>query len=321
MEDRNYKKLELMALKIRRDVVSMLYHRGYGHIGGSLSLVEAYTMLYGKHAHVRPQDPLWKDRDRIVLSKGHAGPVMYSTLAECGFFPKEWLFTLNDGGTRLPSHTDRLKTPGVDATTGSLGQGTSEAVGIACALKKLGSSSHVFLFVGDGELNEGQCWEAFQFLAAHRMDNVIVFIDDNKKQLDGWTRDVLYPFDYAEKMKAFGFYTQKVNGQDLRALDTAITNACAHTTSANCIVLDTVKGAGVRYFEEAEGNHSMKWGSDEIVEATKAALVELDQKISALAYELNGASASCPCSDEGETSAFAVTALIEKESAQERSDA
>lgn len=321
MEDRNYKKLELMALKIRRDVVSMLYHRGYGHIGGSLSLVEAFTMLYGKHARVRPDDPTWRDRDRVVLSKGHAGPVMYSTLAECGFFPKEWLFTLNDGGTRLPSHTDRLKTPGVDATTGSLGQGASEAVGIGCALKKLGISSHVFLFVGDGELNEGQCWEAFQFLAAHRMDNVIVFIDDNKKQLDGWTKDVLYPFDYAEKMKAFGFYTQKVNGQDLRALDEAITNAKANTTSANCIVLDTVKGAGVRYFEQAEGNHSMKWGSDEINNATRAALVELDQKIAACAFELAGQSAACACSDEVNRDACAVTALIEQETAQERSDA
>ena len=134
MEEKELKNVKLLAAKVRRDVLSMLQHRGYGHVGGSLSLVEAYAVLYGKQLRYDASNPHWDERDRVVLSKGHAGPVMYSTLAECGFFPKEWLNTLNDGGTRLPSHTDRLKTPGVDATTGSLGQGTSEAVGgVFCA--------------------------------------------------------------------------------------------------------------------------------------------------------------------------------------------
>lgn len=282
MEESTHCKVELLAAKIRRDVLAMLYHRGYGHIGGSLSLVEAYAVLYGKHMRYNAQDPHWNLRDRVVLSKGHAGPVMYSTLAECGFFPKEWLFTLNDGGTRLPSHTDRLKTPGVDATTGSLGQGTSEAAGIALGLQKKGIDAYTYMFVGDGELNEGQCWEAFQFIAAHKLSKCIVFIDDNKRQLDGYTKDVLYPFDYAEKMTSFGFYTQKVNGQDITALDDAICAAKRNTSAANCIVLDTVKGAGIPYFENVLMNHAMKWNNDEIKAATKDALEVLDARIAEL---------------------------------------
>lgn len=304
MEDREYKKIKLLATKIRRDVLAMLQHRGYGHIGGSLSLADVYAVLYAKHLRHRPDDPHWEDRDRIVLSKGHAGPVMYSTLAERGFFPKEWLFTLNDGGTRLPSHTDRLKTPGVDATTGSLGQGTSLAAGIAYALKKKHSSCNTYLFVGDGELNEGQCWEAFEFIAAHRLDRCIVFIDDNKKQLDGRTKDILEPFDYVDKMRAFGFYTQKVNGQDIIALDEAITRAKDQHDQANAIVLDTIKGAGVPYFEETEMNHSMKWNNDEINKATDEAIARFDQEIAALAYALEGESLPCACSglDDGKSS-------------------
>ena len=282
MEVSTHCKVELLAAKIRRDVLAMLYHRGYGHIGGSLSLVEAYAVLYGKHMRYNAQDPHWNLRDRVVLSKGHAGPVMYSTLAECGFFPKEWLFTLNDGGTRLPSHTDRLKTPGVDATTGSLGQGTSEAAGIALGLQKKGIDAYTYMFVGDGELNEGQCWEAFQFIAAHKLSKCIVFIDDNKRQLDGYTKDVLYPFDYVEKMTSFGFYTQKVNGQDITALDDAICAAKRNTDAANCIVLDTVKGAGIPYFENVLMNHAMKWNNDEIKAATKDALEVLDARIAEL---------------------------------------
>ena len=279
MEEKQAKEVKLLAAKVRRDILAMLQHRGYGHVGGSLSLVEAYAVLYGKQMRYDPKNPKWEDRDRIVLSKGHAGPVMYSTLAECGFFPTDWLMTLNDGGTRLPSHTDRLKTPGVDATTGSLGQGTSEAAGIAMALAKKGSKSYTYLFVGDGELNEGQCWEAFQFIAAKKLSRCIVFIDDNKRQLDGWTKDVMNPFDIAAKMSAFGFNTQKVNGQDIYAIDEAIDKAKANTETANCIVLDTVKGAGVKYFEETESNHSMKWNNDEINKATDEAIAKLNEEI------------------------------------------
>ena len=273
------KKLELLAAKIRLDVIELLKHRGYGHLGGSMSIVELMAVLYGKVLHVDPANPQMEDRDMVVLSKGHSGPAWYSALAERGFFPKEWLMTLNDGGTKLPSHPDRSKTPGVDMTTGSLGQGTSSAAGIALGQKMKGQKRFTYMIVGDGELNEGQCWEAFQFVAAKKLNNCIVIIDDNKRQLDGYTKDVLYPFDYVKKMEAFGFYTQKVKGDDIEAIAEAIEKAQANKESANCIVLDSIKGQGVKYFEELKSNHSVKFNNDEINKAADDAMADLKEFI------------------------------------------
>ncbi|MBE6126135.1 MAG: transketolase [Erysipelotrichaceae bacterium] len=273
------KKLELLAAKIRLDVIELLKHRGYGHLGGSMSIVELMAVLYGKVLHVDPANPQMEDRDMVVLSKGHSGPAWYSALAERGFFPKEWLMTLNDGGTKLPSHPDRSKTPGVDMTTGSLGQGTSSAAGIALGQRLKGQNRFTYMIVGDGELNEGQCWEAFQFVAARKLSNCIVIIDDNKRQLDGYTKDVLYPFDYVKKMEAFGFYTQKVKGDDIEAIAEAIEKAQANKESANCIVLDSIKGQGVKYFEELKSNHSVKFNNDEINKAADDAMAELKEFI------------------------------------------
>lgn len=273
------KKVEILAKKVRYDILDMLQHRGYGHLGGSLSLVELFAVLYGKQMKYDPKNPKWEGRDRVVLSKGHAGPVWYSTLSECGFFDKEKLMTLNDGGTMLPSHPDRTKTPGVDMTTGSLGQGTSTAAGIATALKMKHSDNYVYLIVGDGELNEGQCWEAFQYLANYKMNNCIVIIDDNKRQLDGYTKDVINPFNIEAKMKAFGFNTQTVKGNDLDAIDEAITKAKSVTDSAVCIVLDTIKGQGVKFFEELLDNHSVKFNTEEVNRATDEAKASLKRKL------------------------------------------
>ena len=273
------KKLELLAAKIRLDVIELLKHRGYGHLGGSMSIVELMAVLYGKVLHVDPANPQMEDRDMVVLSKGHSGPAWYSALAERGFFPKEWLMTLNDGGTKLPSHPDRSKTPGVDMTTGSLGQGTSSAAGIALGQRLKGQNRFTYMIVGDGELNEGQCWEAFQFVAAKKLSNCIVIIDDNKRQLDGYTKDVLYPFDYVKKMEAFGFYTQKVKGDDVEAIAEAIEKAQANKESANCIVLDSIKGQGVKYFEELKSNHSVKFNNDEINKAADDAMADLKEFI------------------------------------------
>lgn len=270
MEANKLKELKLLCANVRIDILEMLMKFGQGHLGGSMSCVELFAVLYGKQLNVDPKNPKKEDRDQVVLSKGHAGPVWYSTLAERGFFPKDWLFTLNQGGTLLPSHPDRTKTPGVDMTTGSLGQGTSTAAGIATAMKKRGLNSYTYLIVGDGELNEGQCWEAFQYIANYKLNNCIVIIDDNKRQLDGYTKDVINPFSYQEKMKAFGFYTLTAKGDDLEAIDDTINKLKEVKDSAVCMVLDSVKGQGVKFFEELLSNHSVKFNEEYTNEANKA---------------------------------------------------
>ena len=279
ISEQEYHELERLAAKIRLDTLCSIKKMGQGHLGGSFSIVELLAVLYGKQLRVNPQDPQWADRDRLVLSKGHAGAALYSALANTGYFDRSWLWTINEGGTRLPSHPDRWKTPGVDATTGSLGQGTSMAAGIATGLRLAGKDNFVYLIVGDGELNEGQCWEAFQYIAHFKLNHCIVIIDDNKKQLDGPTKDILDPFDIQQKMTAFGFYTEKVPGADMQAIDEAIERCKAIEDQAVCIVLDSVKGQGVPFFEELDANHSVKFITDEINQAAEAAIKELTIKI------------------------------------------
>lgn len=271
-------KMKLLAAKIRLDILKMLEHRGYGHMGGSLSIVEILAVLYGKHLRYRPSDPDWKDRDYFVLSKGHAGPALYSALCNVGFFDRQLLYTLNEGDTLLPSHPDRLKTPGVDVTTGSLGQGVSFAAGVAQALKMENRNQYVYVVVGDGELNEGQCWEAFQFIAARSLNNCIVIIDENKRQLDGYTEKVMNPFDISKKMAAFGFKTLKVKGDDLAAIDDALIQAKQTKDKAVCLVLDTVKGQGVKFFEHLSNNHSVKF-NEELISENHKAVEELERTI------------------------------------------
>lgn len=271
--------LKLLSANIRLDIIKMLKHRGYGHVGGSLSIVELLSVLYGKQMQYDPKNPTWENRDRLVLSKGHAGPALYSALANVGFFDKSELYTLNDGGTNLPSHPDKIKVTGVDMTTGSLGQGTSAAAGIALALEKKHSDNYVYLIVGDGELNEGQCWEAFQFIAGKRLSNCIVIIDENGKQLDGETEDILYPFDIQAKMQAFGFHTIKVDGSDMEAIDDGINHLKEVKDQAICMVLKTIKGQGVPYFENLAANHSVKFNNDEINQATDEAIKTLEEEI------------------------------------------
>ena len=279
ISEQEYHELERLAAKIRLDTLCSIKKMGQGHLGGSFSIVELLAVLYGKQLRINPQDPQWADRDRLVLSKGHAGAALYSALANSGYFDRSWLWTINEGGTRLPSHPDRWKTPGVDATTGSLGQGTSMAAGIATGLRLAGKDNFVYLIVGDGELNEGQCWEAFQYIAHFKLNHCIVIIDDNKKQLDGPTKDILDPFDIQQKMIAIGFYTEKVPGADMQAIDEAIERCKAIEDQAVCIVLDSVKGQGVPFFEELDANHSVKFTTDEINQAAEAAIKELTIKI------------------------------------------
>lgn len=277
MEAQERTELKILSAKIRLDILKMLKHTGYGHLGGSLSIVELMSVLYGKHLRYDASRPDWEERDMVILSKGHCGPVWYSALANVGFFDKEELYTLNAGGTRLPSHPDRLKTPGVDMSSGSLGQGTSVAAGIASGFRMDHSQRYVYLICGDGELNEGQCWEAFQYMAHYRLNHCIVIIDENKRQLDGFTCDVMNPFSIAKKMEAFGFHVQQVKGNDEEAISQAIDRAKRIQNQAVCIVLDSIKGQGVPYFEALTDNHSVKFDNETILSATNQAIAELEE--------------------------------------------
>ncbi len=243
--------------QIRRETLRCIHSQGSGHVGGSLSIADVLAVLYANHMRVDSANPRKEGRDRLVLSKGHSGPALYATLAIKGFFPMEWLDTLNILGTRLPSHVNINLTPGVDMTAGSLGQGLSCACGLALGEKIKHSDGYVYVIVGDGELQEGQNWEAAMFAANKKLDNLIVFVDNNKMQIDGLTKDVMNIEDIEAKFKAFGFETSRVDGHDHAAIDNAICIAKADAGAPHCIVLDTVKGKGVRFYENmGVGVHS-----------------------------------------------------------------
>lgn len=268
--------LRRFALKIRIGIVEELKARGFGHIGGSLSIADALAVLYGSVMRYDPKNPTWEQRDKLVCSKGHAGPAVYATLALEGFFPYEQLVTLNQPHTNLPSHCDRNKTPGIDMTTGSLGQGTSLAVGMALGDRIKGLDSRTFLIVGDGEANEGQVWEAAMFTSAKKVTNLTWLIDNNKKQLDGYTRDVLNPFDFEEKFRAFGFDAISIDGNDIVQIESALTKQA--TDKPIAIILNTVKGKGVEEVENTMSNHSMTPSP----EAFDRWLAELHEKLDAI---------------------------------------
>ncbi len=258
------KNLDVFSKEIRIALLEQFKASKGGHLGGSLSLVELCAVLYGKQCRYNEKDPLWDKRDYVILSKGHAGPVLYATLALSGFFDKAELQTLNQGGTNLPSHPDRLKVKGVDVTTGSLGQGLSIAAGITWDIQMKNSNQYVYVIVGDGELNEGQNWEAMSFIAHHNLNQCILFIDDNKKQLDGFTVDINHPQSIHDKVSSFGFQVIDVNGHDCREIDEAITLAKKTSDKPTCILLDTVKGKGIPQIENLMANHSVKLNEDDL---------------------------------------------------------
>ncbi len=261
----NTEKLERFAADIRIQTILMFANAGYGHIGGAMSIADVLAVLYGGVMSIDPKNPSWEERDRFVLSKGHSGPSLYAALALIGYFPLEELKTLNQGGTRLPSHCDRLKTPGIDMTTGSLGQGVSSAMGIAMGVRMKGLDSYTYLIVGDGELQEGQVWEGVQFAAHQKLDHLIAFVDYNKKQLDGWVDDICEPFDICGKFRSFGWHAQIVKGYDVKEIYQAITQAKKEAGKPSMIVLDTIKGKGCSFAEIADFNHYMVI-SDEMAE-------------------------------------------------------
>lgn len=273
------KHLKKFRDEIRLLTLKTLEHRGFGHYGGSLSIVETLAVLYGEVMKYDPTNPTWENRDYFILSKGHAGPALYAALSLKGFFPEDLLYTLNGNGTTLPSHPDRHVTPGIDMTTGSLGQGISVATGVALSHKLSNKENYTFSIVGDGELNEGQCWEAFMFAAHHKLHNLIVFIDHNKKQLDGPTNAIIDPLDFEEKFNAFGFYTIKVDGSCMKSIYNAIQLGKAQQEKPVAIILDTVKGQGVPYIEKMASNHHIR-PSEQDQTAILEAIAKLEAVVS-----------------------------------------
>ncbi|MBE5767378.1 MAG: transketolase [Oscillospiraceae bacterium] len=249
-----------LAADIRIWTIRQMEAFGAGHIGGASSIADTLAVLYGGVMRVDPKNPAWEDRDYLVMSKGHCGPALYAALALRGFFPMEWLSTLNKIGTRLPSHCDRLRTPGIDASTGSLGQGTSLATGMAFGRRMRGSDGMVYCIVGDGELQEGQVWEAVQFAATHKLDNLVFLIDQNGAQLDGYVADICEAFDVQKKFEAFGFRAVEVNGHDVEAIApilTDIRDGKAPKGKPHAIILKTKKGTGCLYAERKFPNHHL----------------------------------------------------------------
>ncbi len=251
----NEKKCKVLAAQIRLETLRVIHALGFGHVGGSMDLADLMAVLYGEVMRFDPKNPRWEDRDWLVMSKGHAGPVAYATFGLTGYYPVEEAYTLNKPHTRFPSHTDRKLTPGVDLTTGSLGQGVSTAVGAALGNRIDGRDNRVFCIVGDGEADEGQVWEGFHFASAHKLSNILFFLDKNGYQLDGSTDDILPHGDLAKKAEAFGLYTQEIDGHDVMAIYDAIQKAFAHTDGPSCIVLDTIKAKGAT-FAEPKREHS-----------------------------------------------------------------
>lgn len=249
---------ELKCNEIRKSILTEIGTLGVGHIGGSLSMVELLTVLYYKHMNVDPTNPKKEGRDRLIVSKGHSGPAVYAVLADKGYFPKEWLLTLNKPGTSLPSHCDMNRTPGIDMTTGSLGQGFSCAVGVAVASKIRNDGATIYSVIGDGESQEGQIWEAAMFAAHKKLDNLIAFTDYNKLQLDGTIEEVCSIEPLADKWEAFGWEVISVqNGNDCAEIDEAISKA-KNSCKPVMIILNTIKGFGVSFAEKAGvSNHSM----------------------------------------------------------------
>ena len=272
------REMKVFSKKAQMEICKMIAPLPAGHLGGALSISDAISVLYNKHLKHDPKNPKWEERDWLVMSKGHCGPVMYATLALKGFFPMDWLKTMNTPHTDLPSHCDRLHTPGIDMTTGSLGQGASTAAGVAYALKLDKKENNVFVVFGDGEIQEGQVWEMAMTAASKKLDNMIAFVDYNKLQIDGFTNtdDVCCVGDIAAKFTAFGWYAQEIDGHDVYAIDEAIEKAKAHKGSPSVIVLNTIKGKGWSKTENQAGSHSRGFTPEELAEALAEMQAELE---------------------------------------------
>ncbi|MCC6277667.1 MAG: transketolase [Oligoflexia bacterium] len=259
------------ALESRRLILKMLAEAGSGHPGGSLSAIDIVTALYFNEMKHDPKNPTWPDRDVFVLGKGHGVPAVYATLAACGYFSADECMSLRKLGSRLQGHPDRIRLPGIEASTGSLGQGLSIAQGYAMAARLDGRSSRVYCLIGDGESQEGQVWEAALSIAHHKLTNVVTILDQNKFQIDGAVKDVMSLEPVADKWKAFGFDVIDINGHDMGQIVDALGKARKNTSRPTFIIANTVKGKGVSFMENNNHWHGVSPNPDEL----RRALAEL----------------------------------------------
>ena len=249
------KQLQITACKVRMGILTGTHSAKAGHPGGSLSAADLFTYLYFQELNVDPANPKWEDRDRFVLSKGHTAPGLYAALAHRGFFPVEDLTTLRHIDSYLQGHPNMNSVPGVDMSTGSLGQGISCAVGMAMGLKHQGKSARVYTLLGDGEIQEGQVWEACMAASHYKLDNLVVIVDNNGLQIDGDVAKVMSPYPIADKLEAFGFHTIAIDGHDFDQMEQAFAEAKTVKGQPTAIVMKTVKGKGVSFMENNAGWH------------------------------------------------------------------
>ncbi len=268
-------KLQKDAAKVRMSVIEGTFNAKSGHPGGSLSIADIITYLYLYKLNIDPKNPKWEDRDRFVLSKGHTAPALYGAMALKGFFPEEEIKTLRKPDSRLQGHPSMNLTPGVDMSTGSLGQGISVAVGMALGAKINNKSFRVYTVLGDGEIEEGQVWEAAMFASAKKLDNLVVVVDNNNLQIDGTIEEVNSPYPIDEKFKAFGFNVINIDGHDFDQIDEAFTQAENCKGKPTAIIAKTIKGKGVSFMENQVGWHGK--GPNE--EEYNAAMAELKEAL------------------------------------------
>ena len=261
------KQLMATACKVRMNAIRGVHAAKAGHPGGSLSAADMFTYLYFKEMKVDPANPKWEDRDRFVLSKGHTAPGLYATLALRGFFPVDDMDTLRQIGSHLQGHPNMNETPGVDMSTGSLGQGISAAAGMALAAKYLKKDCRVYTLLGDGEIQEGQVWEAMMFAAHYKLDNLCVIVDNNGLQIDGKVADVMSPYPIPEKLAAFGFEVVEIDGHDFDQIEAAFEKAKATKGKPFGIVMKTTKGKDVSFMENNAGWHGKAPNDDEYAQA------------------------------------------------------
>ena len=267
----NHLELEKLANEIRKSIVTAVHSAKSGHPGGSLSSADIFTYLYFEEMNIDPKNPKMEDRDRFVLSKGHVAPAYYSTLAERGFFPKEDLVTLRHTGSYLQGHPDMKHIPGVDMSSGSLGQGISAAAGMALSAKLSNDDYRVYTLLGDGEIEEGQVWEAAMFAGFRKLDNLVVIVDNNGLQIDGDIADVCSPYPIDKKFEAFNFHVINIDGNDFDQIRAAFKEARETKGMPTAIIAKTVKGKGVSFMENAAGWHG-KAPNDEEYEIAMADL-------------------------------------------------